>query len=180
MKVRDYGMLPALFRSGALIISMGACACAHTTAAPVNPVSDNTHHWDVDVFDLSSRADSAYEQNQWLDAARHYEKLTLKVPQDPYIWFRLGNTYARQGDYRQAITAYETSLSRNSRQPKPWFNLSTAYLLSAQAAMLRAMENLRSNDSARVMIERRLVVLDELMHQRIEDAPSHTSNTYSR
>ena len=180
MKNLNSPKVGAVLRASALLLALGMSACAVSTSVPTEPVQDGKPRWDSDVFELSSQADVAYEQNRWLDAARHYEQLTQRVPQDPYIWFRLGNTYARQGHYEQAITAYETSLSQNAKQAKPWFNLSTTYLLSAQAAMLRARENLRSTDPARVMIEQRLVLLDELMHQRIEDAPSHTANTYSR
>lgn len=122
-----------------------------------------------DVFELSREADRAYQESRWLDAARMYQSLTEQVPQDAYSWFRLGNTYAQQGSYSQAIHAYESSLARNSSQPKPWFNLSTAYLLNAQHALTQAWQQLRSDDPARMMIQQQLALLQQLMHQRFED-----------
>ena len=123
-----------------------------------------------EVFDLSSSADQAYRESHWIDAVRHYTKLTEIVPADAYIWFRLGNTYAQQGFYNQAIHAYEASIERDPSQPKPWFNLSTAYLLHAQAAMNNSWQQLRADDPARIDIEIRLSKLHDLIHQRIEDS----------
>ncbi|MBX2839173.1 MAG: tetratricopeptide repeat protein [Gammaproteobacteria bacterium] len=122
-----------------------------------------------DVFELSRQADQAYRESRWLDAARMYQSLTEKVPQDAYSWFRLGNTYAHQGAYNQAIHAYEVSLEKNSAQPKSWFNLSTAYLLKTQHALNQAWNQLRADDPARILIEQQLALLQQLMHQRLED-----------
>jgi len=151
-------------------------ACASTSENPLNDrsVEPQVSRYTDDVFELSATADRAYRESRWIDAARQYQELTNKVPEDSYAWFRLGNTYAQQGAFEQAIHAYEASLARNSEQPKPWFNLSTAYLLNAQLAMTRAWEKMRPGDPARIMIERRLQALGELMHDRIEDMPLRT------
>jgi len=173
--------IPTVFRTIALLATallLGACAGTgnSTSESPLNthssklPMSGYTD----DVFELSAKADRAYRESRWIDAARQYQKLTNQVPEDSYAWFRLGNTYAQQGAFAQAIHAYEASLARNSEQPKPWFNLSTAYLLNAQLAMTRAWEKMRPGDPARVMIERRLKTLSDLMHDRIEDMPLRT------
>lgn len=127
-----------------------------------------------DAFRLSDEADHAYRESRWIDAARLYGELTERISGDAYAWFRLGNTYAQQGDYARAIRAYEASLERDADQPKPWFNLSTAHLLHAQQAMLRARDRLRPDDPARTMIDARLAGLDALVHGRIEDVPTRT------
>ena len=124
------------------------------------------------VFELTTQADLAYRESRWIDAARDYQLLTQEIPQDAYPWFRLGNVYAQQGAYDRAIHAYETSLSNDGEQAKPWFNLSTAYLLNARLAMMRARDQLRPGDPAREMIDRRLEQLGALMHGRIEDSPT--------
>lgn len=153
-------------------VFLGACASSsEKTAAQVSGISA----YSDEVFKLSAIADSAYRESRWIDAVRHYQRLTEQVPGDSYAWFRLGNTYAQQGAFDQAIHAYETSLEGNSHQPKPWFNLSTAYLLNAQAAMQQAWQQLRPDDPARHMIEKRLQLLSELMHNRIEDTPMRAS-----
>lgn len=121
------------------------------------------------IFELSKVASNAYSQNRWTDAARHYERLTSKVPHDAYVWFRLANTYAQQGQYNQAIEAYEKSINWDAQQPKPWFNLSTTYLLNAKSAMLQSREYLRENDPARQIIKQRIQALDELMNISVGD-----------
>jgi Flp pilus assembly protein TadD len=147
---------------------LGACASIpEESAAQMSGMGE----YSDEVFQLSATADNAYRESRWIDAVRHYKKLTEQVPGDSYAWFRLGNTYAQQGAFDQAIHAYETSLENNGHQPKPWFNLSTAYLLNAQAAMQNAWQQLRPDDPARHMIEKRLRLLSELIHNKIEDTP---------
>lgn len=124
------------------------------------------------VLELTTQADRAYRESRWTDAARDYQRLTTEIPQDAYPWFRLGNVYAQQGAYDRAIHAYEMSLSHDAEQAKPWFNLSTAYLLNARLAMMRARDQLRPNDPARDLIEERLQQLAKLVHGRIEDSPT--------
>lgn len=126
------------------------------------------------VFELSEQADRAYRESRWIDAVRDYQQLTEQVPHDAYAWFRLGNTFAQQGAYERAIHAFETSLTHDSEQPKPWFNLSTAYLLNAQSAMGRAHARLRPDDPARHLIEQRMDFLGELIHGRFEEGATTT------
>jgi len=149
-----------------LITTGGASSAPHKE--PPSPYSDN-------VFEMSADADRAYSASRWLEAARLYNRLSELVPQDAYVWFRLGNTYAQQGSYQQAINAYENSLSRNAEQPKPWFNLSTAYLLKAQVAMQKSWLQMRADDPARQMVASKLQMLKALMHSRIEDSIQQTN-----
>ena len=151
---------------------VGAPGAMTRTAAP------EAGRWSDDVFALSERADRAYREGRWIDAARHYGELTERVPRDAYAWFRLGNVRAQQGAFDRAIHAYERSLERDAERPKPWFNLSTAYLLNAQRAMTRAWSAMRPGDPARAMIERRLAVLNDLMHDRIEDDAARAAPSY--
>ena len=128
-----------------------------------------------DAFALSKRAENAYDESRWIDAARDFKRLTELVPRDANAWFRLGNTYAQQGAYERAIHAYEQSVAFDADQPKPWFNLSTAYLLNAQSAMNRAHSRLRPGDPARALIEQRLTVLESLIHGRFEESATPTT-----
>ena len=160
------GPFSMMVLGGALLLT--GCAAAPTP----RPTPDA--RGGEDVFRLSAKADRAYRESRWIEAARRYAELTERVPADAYAWFRLGNTHAQQGDYARAIRAYESSLERDAAQPKPWFNLSTAYLLHAQVAMGRARERLGPDDPARAMIDARLAGLNALVHGRIEDMPTRT------
>lgn len=159
-----------------LTLSMTACG---TFSGSSQPAASSQSVSSEDVFALSARAHTAYTQSRWIEAVKLYQRVVEHVPADADAWFRLGNTYAQQGAYERAIHAYETSLINESRQPKAWFNLSTAYLLNAQAAMRQSYDRMRSNDPARAMIDARLVALDRILHGRIEEA-SFSSTQFSR
>lgn len=149
-----------------LALSVLATACASVPSNDDGSADKQTvDRYSDDVFRVSEFAEQAYRESRWTDAARHYQQLTEQVPSDAYIWFRLANTYVQKGDFNEAIHAYEMSIERDAMQPKPWFNLSTTYLLNAKAAMLQSWENLRPGDPARELIMRRIESLDILMNQ---------------
>jgi len=147
------------------LIALTSCASAPSVDYGLKPVKNDSYSGDV--FRVSEIAEKAYRESRWSDAARHYQNLTEKVPGDAYIWFRLANTYAQKGEFDQAIHAYEQSIERDSMQPKPWFNLSTAYLLNAKVALMQSWEKLRAGDPARDIIMRRIGSIDHLMNQEM-------------
>lgn len=170
-RVRLSGIEPGLHRIGLLIvISLIVSGCAGipigvSEKAPLTATALPSK----DVFSLSDKAQEAYTQSRWIEAVQLYQQVVEKVPNDADAWFRLGNTYAQQGALERAIHAYETSLINDSRQPKAWFNLSTAYLLNAQAAMRQSFDRMRANDPARALVDARLLELGELLHRRLEE-----------
>lgn len=144
-------------------LMLQGCA-AHQNASWGNKsLIDSRSHAAKHLLAVTVKADAAYESGQWSDAAVLYRGLLEKLPEDPYVWFRLGNSLTHQGHYQQAIYAYESSLAKDAGQTKPWFNLSTTYLLGAQLASMRAMESLSFDDPARKVMERRLVALAALL-----------------
>lgn len=147
-----------------ILVSLLTTSCASVSTHSTGTSQREEDRYSADVFKVSEFAEKAYRESRWTDAARHYQQLTEEVPSDAYIWFRLANTYVQKGDFNQAIHAYEMSIERDSLQPKPWFNLSTTYLLNAKAAMLQSWENLRPRDPAREMIMRRIEFLDSMMN----------------
>ena len=124
--------------------------------------ADNRRHLQQ-LFENINQADAAYQAGRWKEASGHYRGVLEQMPQDPYAWFRLGNSLTRQGEYSYAIQAFEASLKHDARQTKPWFNLSTAHLLGAQLATLRAWEVMAQNDPSRQAIQYRLDVLTKLL-----------------
>lgn len=150
------------------LVSILITACASTSTSVSSPAGVSkldTREYSTDVFRVSEVAEKAYSESRWTDAARHYQALTEQVPNDAYVWFRLANAYVQKGDFGQAIDAYEMSIERDALQPKPWFNLSTTYLLNAKAALLQSWENLRPRDPARDLIMHRIQAIDSLMNQ---------------
>ncbi|MFK7996003.1 MAG: tetratricopeptide repeat protein [Granulosicoccus sp.] len=152
----------------ALSVMMLVSACATTTD---QRGTGNTKP-PVDLFMMSVNAQRAYQQSRWPEAVRIYQQIVQHVPTDAIAWFRLANTYARQGAYQRAIQAYEQSLTFDSEQPKAWFNLSTAHLLNAQTAMQYAQTQMLNNDPAKNMVSNRLQILHSLVHGGMEEGAS--------
>jgi len=115
------------------------------------------------TFDALDKADNAYRQRDWFLAESAYRSVTQELPKDAYVWFRLGNSLTQLGRYKEAVDAYEQSLSINNDQYKSWFNLSTTHLLSAKLATLQSLQSLPTEDPSRGLAEQRLDVLTALL-----------------
>jgi tetratricopeptide (TPR) repeat protein len=129
-----------------------------------------------DPFELARVADTAYDAGRLLEAQRFYRALTVRVPDDAYAWFRLGNIALRQGDVAAAEQAFSKSLQRDDKNPKAWYNLATARLMHAQLALRSAYEQLRPEDPARSLTQNRLAALDNLIANRLEETASPAAN----
>ncbi len=153
-------------RAVLLLVSLTLLASCASTAQKDDGTGEQYNN---DVFQLSALAERAYRESRWVEAERHYQQLTQQVPTDAYMWFRLANTYVQKGDFDQAINAYEESIARDAMQPKPWFNLSTTYLLNAKAALLESWQKLRGNDPARLIIQARIDAIDALLNDNLNE-----------
>ena len=155
---------------GALLLSLSACSSTPSSTVLSLPAQSGSY----DLFAVSRKAEQAYQQSRFIEAVQLYQEIVERVPADADAWFKLGNTYVQQGAYERAIHAYQRSLSNEDEQPKAWFNLSTAYLLHAQHAMRNAHEKLRPQDPVRLLIQQRLLELEQVMHGRVEESTSTT------
>ena len=117
-------------------------------------------------------ADRAYEQGRWVEAERHYLTITETAPNDFYAWFRLGNARLHQGNFESAIHAYQSSLQRDQRQPKPHHNLAEAYLLMAYQSLERAYSLAETSSYERKVIEDKLKKLRAIIYKPVNDLPS--------
>lgn len=149
-----------------LVLSLSLAGCASSG----KDINAGTQASSDDLFMLSVEAQRAYTQSRWIDAVRLYQQIVERAPTDSIAWFALANTYAQQGAFERAVYAYEQSLNYNPEQPKAWFNLSTAYLLNAQLAMQKSQQRMRASDPARTLVDRRMQVMQYLLHERFEEA----------
>ena len=160
-----------------LLLSLSLLSGCATSSSALGGVKKDENSASVDLFAISQRAQLAYQQSRMIEAVQLYQQVVERVPSDADAWFRLGNAYVQQGAYERAIHAFETSLISDSQQPKVWFNLSTAYLLNAQAAMRQSYERMRANDPARALLDIRLAGLEQLLHGRMEESTSPSLRT---
>lgn len=152
-----------------VLVLLTSVACSVTPDVQANRTllnSSSNLSWGSatrEPFELAKRASNAYENRNWFDAVRHYHALTEKIPDDAYSWFRLANSYVHQGDYDGAVKYYQQSLALDSAQAKTWFNLSTALLLRAKAALESSRHSLAQSDPAAALLDERLAALELLL-----------------
>lgn len=93
-----------------------------------------------ELFQLSNDAQLAYEAGEDAQAEKLYMALLRQTPNDPEIWFRLGNLYARAHRPDAAADAYQRVLSINPGETRAWYNLGIVRLRQGWGAMIRANE----------------------------------------
>lgn len=91
-----------------------------------------------DLFQLSNDAQLAYETGEDARAEQLYMALSRQTPNDPEIWFRLGNLYARAHRPDAAADAYQRVLSINGNEPRAWYNLGIVRLRQGWASLIQA------------------------------------------
>lgn len=91
-----------------------------------------------DLFQLSNDAQLAYSSGEDAKAEQLYMALSRQTPNDPEIWFRLGNLYARAHRADAAADAYQRVLSINGNEPRAWYNLGVVRLRQGWAALIQA------------------------------------------
>lgn len=100
-----------------------------------------------DLFQLSNEAQLAYESGEDAQAEKLYMALLRQTPNDPEIWFRLGNLYARSHRPDAAADAYQRVLSINGNEPRAWYNLGIVRLRQGWAALIQANSYSATSDA---------------------------------
>lgn len=91
-----------------------------------------------ELFQLSNDAQLAYEAGEDAQAEKLYMALLRQTPNDPEVWFRLGNLYARAHRPDAAADAYQRVLSINGNEARAWYNLGIVRLRQGWAALIQS------------------------------------------
>ncbi len=91
-----------------------------------------------ELFQLSNDAQLAYETGEDARAEKLYMALLRQTPNDPEVWFRLGNLYARAHRPDAAADAYQRVLSINGNEARAWYNLGIVRLRQGWAALIQS------------------------------------------
>ena len=91
-----------------------------------------------DLIRMHREAQAAFDSGENARAEILYKGLARAAPNDPEVWLRLGNLYARTDNPDQAVDAYLKSLVLNGTDPRAWHNLGVVRLRQAWASLLRA------------------------------------------
>jgi len=115
-----------------------------------------------DLFQLSNDAQLAYDAGEDAKAEQLYMALLRKTPNDPEIWFRLGNLYARAHRPDAAADAYQRVLSINNTEHRAWYNLGIVRLRQGWAAMMQAYGHSASGTPVNIESERMIGHLERM------------------
>lgn len=130
-----------------------------------------------ELFTMLDKANNAYSEGNWLEAEMYYQQLIEKVPEDSYAWMRMGNARLQTGQINAAIAAYQESIKHSPNQSKPYYNLSTAYMIQAQRALETAKRNMQKHDAGNTLVDERIKGLKALTTGGISGHEQSSENT---
>jgi cytochrome c-type biogenesis protein CcmH/NrfG len=100
-----------------------------------------------DLFRLSNEAQLAYEKGEDAHAEQLYMALSRQVPNDPEIWLRLGNLYARSHKPDAAADAYQRALAINGSDARVWYNLGVVRMRQGWMSLIQAYNYSQDSDA---------------------------------
>lgn len=143
--------------------------------------ANSTPSSEYNAFELTARADRAYEHEDWHTAEKFYRRLNTQVPEDAYGYFRLGNTLMRQEHIDGAIVAYNETLKRDNKHQGALKNRSLAYLLQAELHLEHTVLMLeRQNDQAAERYRFALNGVHTINSMQLNEAPSPIEGLYTQ
>ena len=149
-----------------LTILLGGCAVQ--SASPESGGDD--------AFVLVGKADKAYNQADWKAAEQAYRAVIVKVPNDGYAYFRLGNTLAKQIQFDHAIKAYQAALLRDSEKTKIYNNLAIIYLLQAESVLSSSLKVTPAKNGNKAQIKHMLWQLKKISRIKLHEVKSPVSD----
>ena len=165
------GML-ALFLLGLLSgCATGPTATRSDTPATTKP-SATLETAPVDVTNVLTQADQAYQQGDLQAAEQAYRLAIQQSPDNAPAQYRLGNTLARQKRYDEAIQAYKASLAQDATQVQTYNNLATLYMYQARAILASGVEHLPADDGNTAQIKHMLWRLKKITPDTLHDMGS--------
>ena len=90
---------------------------------------------------------SAYKSGDYDQASKLFEQLTDEIPKDAELWFKLGNSYAKEKKPQKAIDAYQNALLREPDLAKAWYNMGIVQMQIALKTFIDMARYSKSGDA---------------------------------
>jgi len=121
---------------GTTVIQLQGCAVpvAKQAAEPSGANGTNDSNLEQRLRELQ-QAEALYLSGRFKEAQAAFEQLARSYPNNPEVWFRLGNTLMRQGRYDDAAGALQTALGLDPGNGRAALNLALSRLAQAQSAI---------------------------------------------
>jgi tetratricopeptide (TPR) repeat protein len=125
------------------------------------------------VFDYEREGNEAYANGNYDIAVNRYEYLVKQIPKDANFWFKLANSYARNGEPDKAIMAYQNTLLRDTGYAKAWYNLGIIQVQQALKTFIDMQKAIPADNPVRPLAEEKMNDLFRLLGQNPdEEKPS--------
>jgi tetratricopeptide (TPR) repeat protein len=121
---------------GTTVIELQGCAgpVAQQAAEPARATGTNDSNLEQRLRELQ-QAEALYLSGRFKEAQAAFEQLARSYPNNPEVWFRLGNTLMKQGRYDDAAGALQTALGLDPGNGRAALNLALSRLAQAQSAI---------------------------------------------
>jgi TolA-binding protein len=138
----------------ALCVLLGACAGPDARQAPAAGTASATAGADREPrLRALQQAEALYLSGHLKEAQASFEQLTRTYPRNAEVWFRLGNTLLKQGDYDAAAVALQNAMLLDPGQGRAAMNLALVRLGQAQSALETARTRLQASSPQRERAE---------------------------
>jgi cytochrome c-type biogenesis protein CcmH/NrfG len=129
---------------------LAACASQHTRelSMPDQALAAREVNREEHLRALQ-QAEALYLSGRLKEAQAAFEQLTHTYPRNAEIWFRLGNTLMKEGDYDDAAIALQNAMSFDPGHGRAALNLALARIAQAQGSLEMARIRLASNSPER-------------------------------
>ena len=98
------------------------------------------------TVELEQIADTVYENEHWEDVIKYYTRLAHQIPNDPKIWYRIGNAYAHLNQTKSAINAYQNALAISPNNSTILHNMGITQLKESTKTFLAVKEYTENGD----------------------------------
>jgi tetratricopeptide (TPR) repeat protein len=122
---------------GLAVASVQLAGCAQPAPKPAvesAPAAPRDSNLEQRLRDLQ-QAEALYLSGRFKEAQAAFEQLARSYPKNSEVWFRLGNTLMKQGQYDDAAGALQTAIALDPNNGRAALNLALARLAQAQAAV---------------------------------------------
>ena len=129
---------------------LAACASSDERRPAAPEASPHAHDAEREPrLRALQQAEALYLSGRLKEAQAAFEQLARTYPRNAEIWFRLGNTLMREGDYDAAGAALQNAMLFDPGQGRAAMNLALVRLAQAQNALQTASTRLESSSPQR-------------------------------
>ena len=145
-------------------VGPGRCLSLVLAFALAGCNTQNLRESDPDA--VRTRADAAYQNEDWQSAEQDYLYLTRHRGTGAGDWFRLGNIYAHTNRPDDAVAAYHEALKYDQGNSDVWNNLGMIQLRQATQTFIDMVNHTDVNDPLNLRARYAVTAITELLETR--------------